>query len=36
VWDVVAAYLRAKKTVRPFKPNRPALYGVEGNPGLSS
>jgi sulfur-oxidizing protein SoxB len=35
VWEVVAAYLRAQKVVRPVKVNRPALTGVEGNPGLS-
>jgi hypothetical protein len=31
---VVARYLRARKVVRPLEPNRPALAGVEGNPGL--
>jgi sulfur-oxidizing protein SoxB len=36
VWDVVAGYLRAKKVVRGVRPNRPALTGVQGNPGLSS
>jgi sulfur-oxidizing protein SoxB len=35
VWDVVARYLRAKKVVRRIKPNRPALEGVTGNPGLA-
>ncbi len=35
VWEVVARYLRAKKVVRAVKPNRPALDGVEGNPGLA-
>jgi len=35
VWDVVSGYLRAKKVVRPVKPGRPALSGVQGNPGLS-
>ena len=35
VWDVVAAYLRAKKVLRPVTLNRPTLTGVEGNPGLS-
>ncbi len=35
VWDVVAGYLRAKKVVRALKPERPALSGVRGNPGLS-
>jgi len=35
VWDVVAGYLRAKKVVRPLRPDRPELSGVQGNPGLS-
>jgi S-sulfosulfanyl-L-cysteine sulfohydrolase len=35
VWDVVARYLRAKKVIRSVTPNRPALIGVRGNPGLS-
>jgi sulfur-oxidizing protein SoxB len=35
VWEVVAGYLRAKKVIRALKPERPALSGVQGNPGLS-
>jgi len=35
VWDVVARYLRAKKVIRSVEPNRPALIGVRGNPGLA-
>jgi sulfur-oxidizing protein SoxB len=35
VWEVVARYLRAKKIVRPVRPNRPQLIGVRGNPGIS-
>jgi S-sulfosulfanyl-L-cysteine sulfohydrolase len=35
VWDAVARYLRAKKVIRSVEPNRPALIGVRGNPGLS-
>ncbi|MBI3042057.1 MAG: thiosulfohydrolase SoxB [Betaproteobacteria bacterium] len=35
VWEVVARYLRSKKVLRPVTPNRPALTGVTGNPGLS-
>ena len=35
VWDVVSAYLRAKKVVRGVRPSRPELIGVRGNPGLS-
>jgi sulfur-oxidizing protein SoxB len=33
VWDVVARYLRDKKVIRKVTLNRPALAGVEGNPG---
>ena len=35
VWDVVARHLRAKKVIRSVTPNRPALIGVRGNPGLA-
>jgi sulfur-oxidizing protein SoxB len=35
VWDVVADYLRARKVVRPLKPARPELSGMQGNPGIS-
>ena len=35
VWDVVESYLKAKKVVKPVKPNTPRLVGVEGNPGLA-
>jgi sulfur-oxidizing protein SoxB len=35
VWDIVARYLRAKKVLKRVTPNRPALVGVDGNPGLS-
>lgn len=35
VWEVVARHLRAKKIVRPVRPNRPQLIGVRGNPGIS-
>ena len=34
VWDVVADWLRAQKTVSPRKPNTPRIIGVEGNPGI--
>ena len=34
IWDLVADYLRAKKTVRVSDLNVPILKGVEGNPGL--
>ena len=36
VWDVVAQYLRAKKTVKISKLNEPKLKNVTGNPGLGS
>ena len=35
VWDVVAEYLRAKKTIRVDNLNTPKLRNVSGNPGLS-
>jgi sulfur-oxidizing protein SoxB len=35
VWDVVAEWLKAKKTVKIDKPNLPRLKGVEGNPGIA-
>ena len=35
VWDVVARYLRAQKTVRARAPGRPRLIGVAGNPGIA-
>jgi sulfur-oxidizing protein SoxB len=34
VWDVVAKYLRDKKTITPRKLNQPKLLGMKGNPGL--
>jgi sulfur-oxidizing protein SoxB len=34
VWEVVARYLRARKTVPPIQPNVPTLKGVDGDPGL--
>jgi len=34
VWEVVARYLRAQKTIAPRKLNLPALEGVAGNPGM--
>jgi S-sulfosulfanyl-L-cysteine sulfohydrolase len=36
VWDVVAEYLRAHKTVRIGAPYTPKLKGAEGNPGLAA
>jgi sulfur-oxidizing protein SoxB len=35
VWEVVAEYLRAEKTVRVEKLNNPVLKNVAGNPGIS-
>jgi len=35
VWDVVARYLRDRKTIAPPKLNLPRLTGVEGNPGIA-
>jgi sulfur-oxidizing protein SoxB len=35
VWDVVARHLRSRKVIRSVTPNRPALVGVRGNPGIS-
>ena len=35
VWDVVAEYLRAKKTIRIDRPYIPRLKGVSGNPGYA-
>ena len=34
VWNVIARYLRATKTVAPRVPNTPRLVGVEGNAGI--
>jgi sulfur-oxidizing protein SoxB len=34
VWDVVARYLRAQKTIAPRVLNLPKVEGVAGNPGL--
>lgn len=36
IWDVVADYLRAEKTVRVKKLNAPRLKNVEGNPGVEA
>jgi len=35
VWDVVARYLRAEKTIAPRKLNLPKLEGVGSDPGLA-
>jgi sulfur-oxidizing protein SoxB len=36
VWDVIATYLRDKKTLAAPKVNMPKLVGVDGNPGLGT
>jgi S-sulfosulfanyl-L-cysteine sulfohydrolase len=35
VWDVVAAYLRDRKVIRPAALNRPFLTGDQSNPGIA-
>jgi sulfur-oxidizing protein SoxB len=35
VWDVVARYLRDKKTIAPRKLNQPKLIGMKGNAGIA-
>lgn len=34
VWELMARYLKAQKTIAPRRPNQPKLVGVEGNPGI--
>ncbi len=34
VWDVVAGWLRSKKTVRVGQLNTPRIIGMQGNPGM--
>jgi sulfur-oxidizing protein SoxB len=36
IWDVVARYLRAKKTVVARAPDMPRLEGVGRDPGLAA
>lgn len=36
VWDVVANWIRDKKTIPSVKPNVPRIIGMEGNPGIMS
>jgi S-sulfosulfanyl-L-cysteine sulfohydrolase len=36
VWDVVATWIKDKKTIPPVKPNVPRIIGMDGNPGLIS
>jgi sulfur-oxidizing protein SoxB len=35
VWDIVADYLRHKKTVKITEPNLPKIKGIGSNPGLA-
>jgi sulfur-oxidizing protein SoxB len=35
IWNVLATYLRDKKTIAPRQLNLPKLIGMEGNPGIS-
>jgi len=35
IWDVVAGYLRDKKTIAPRRLNLPKLIGVKGNSGIA-
>ena len=35
IWDVVAKWLRDKKTVTPRQLNTPKLIGIAGNPGMA-
>ena len=35
VWEVVAEWLRANKTVKPRKLNTPRILGMAGNPGIT-
>lgn len=34
IWDLVAEYLRNKKTIKISQLNEPKIIGMEGNPGL--
>jgi sulfur-oxidizing protein SoxB len=34
-WDVIANYLRDRKSLAPPKVNMPRIVGVEGNPGIA-
>jgi len=34
IWELVARYLKAQRTIAPRTPNRPRLVGTAGNPGL--
>ncbi len=36
IWDVVSAYLRDKKVIKPVKLNQPRIINVGGNPGIAA
>jgi sulfur-oxidizing protein SoxB len=36
IWEVVARYLRGKKTVPALRVNSPRLIGVKANPGIAA
>ena len=35
IWDVMARYLRAQKSIKPLKLNLPVVEGMAGNPGMA-
>ena len=35
IWDLMASYLRDKKTIQPKKLNLPQLVGMKGNAGIA-
>ena len=35
IWDLMATYLRSKKTIQPKKLNLPKLIGMKGNAGIA-
>ena len=35
IWDLMANYLRDKKTIKPKKLNLPQLVGMKGNAGIA-
>ena len=36
IWDLVARYLRAQKTIAPRTLNLPVIEGMQGNPGIAT
>jgi S-sulfosulfanyl-L-cysteine sulfohydrolase len=35
IWDLMARYLRAQKTIKPLVQNLPTVEGMSGNPGMA-